>query len=182
MSRIGKLPIQVPSGVKVAAEGSTFKANGPLGSLELPLRPEVAVEVKGSEITVTRKGEDRNSRSLHGLTRSLVANMVKGVSVGFEKKLDIVGVGYRAEVQGSAVNLTLGFSHPIKYDLPKGVSASVEKQTALTIKGPDKQVVGQVAADIRSLRPPEPYKGKGVKYADETIRRKAGKAGKAGGK
>ncbi|MFQ5736806.1 MAG: 50S ribosomal protein L6 [Thermodesulfobacteriota bacterium] len=182
MSRIGKIPVQVPSGVKIALEGSLFKANGPLGALELPIRPEVELDVKGSEIEVRRKDDGRLARSLHGLTRTLVANMVKGVSEGFEKRLDIVGVGYRADVQGSVVNLMLGYSHPIKYELPKGVKAMVERQTQLTIKGPDKQVVGQVAADIRSMRPPEPYKGKGIKYADEIIRRKAGKAGKAGGK
>ncbi len=182
MSRIGKIPIKVPSSVKVALEGAKLKVNGPLGSLELALKPEVKVEVKGSEIAVTRKDDGRAARSMHGLVRTLVSNMVRGVAEGFQKKLDIVGVGYRADVQGSVVNLSLGFSHPIKYNLPKGVSASVEKQTMLTLKGPDKQVVGQAAADIRALRPPEPYKGKGVKYADEVIRRKAGKAGKAGGK
>jgi len=182
MSRIGKNPVTVPSGVKVALDGSTLKVNGALGALELDINPEVSLEVKGSEIEVTRANDGRAARSLHGLTRSLVYNMVKGVSDGFEKKLEIIGVGYKADVQGSVVNLALGYSHPIKYELPKGVTASVEKQTLLTIKGPDKQVVGQVAADIRSMRPPEPYKGKGVKYSDETIRRKAGKAGKAGGK
>jgi len=182
MSRIGKNPVQVPSGVKVALNGSTLKVNGTLGALELEINPEIKLEVKGSEIEVTRGNDGRSARSLHGLTRSLVFNMVKGVSDGFEKKLDIIGVGYKADVQGSVVNLALGYSHPIKYSLPKGVTATVEKQTMVTIKGPDKQVVGQVAADIRSMRPPEPYKGKGIKYSDEVIRRKAGKAGKAGGK
>ena len=182
MSRIGKIPVQVPSGVKVALDGSTLKVNGALGSLELAVNPEIILEVKGSEIEVTRGNDGRSARALHGLTRSLVFNMVKGVSDGFEKRLDIIGVGYKADVQGAVVNLALGYSHPIKYALPKGVTASVEKQTMITIKGPDKQVVGQVAADIRSRRPPEPYKGKGIKYSDEVIRRKAGKAGKAGGK
>ncbi|OGQ02259.1 MAG: 50S ribosomal protein L6 [Deltaproteobacteria bacterium RBG_19FT_COMBO_58_16] len=182
MSRIGKNPVQVPSGVKIALDGSTLKVNGTLGSLELEIKPEINLEVKGSEIEFTRANDGRSARSLHGLTRSLVYNMVKGVSDGFEKKLDIIGVGYKADVQGSVVNLALGYSHPIKYELPKGVTATVEKQTMVTIKGPDKQVVGQVAADIRSMRPPEPYKGKGIKYSDEVIRRKAGKAGKAGGK
>lgn len=182
MSRIGKIPVQVPSGVKIALDGSKLKVNGTLGALELDVNHEITLEVKGSEIEVTRANDGRTARSLHGLTRSLVHNMVKGVSEGFEKKLDIIGVGYKADVQGSVVNLALGYSHPIKYDLPKGVTATVEKQTLVTIKGPDKQVVGQVAADIRSMRPPEPYKGKGIKYSDEVIRRKAGKAGKAGGK
>lgn len=182
MSRIGKQPINVPSGVKVAVEGDVVKVTGPNGSLEQTVRPEVKVALNGSELVVTRSDESRTARSLHGLTRSLVANMVKGVSEGFEKKLEIIGVGYKADVQGDVVNLALGYSHPIKYQLPDGVSASVERQTLVTIKGPDKQVVGQVAADIRSFRSPEPYKGKGIKYSDETIRRKAGKAGKAGGK
>lgn len=182
MSRIGKLPIDVPSGVKVSLEGATVKVNGPLGSLDMTVSPEVNVEMNGSVIAVKRKDDGRSARALHGLTRTLVHNMVKGVSEGFQKKLEIVGVGYRADVQGNVLNLSLGYSHPVKYELPKGVSASVEKQTQLTIKGADKQAVGQVAADIRYMRPPEPYKGKGIKYADEVIKRKAGKAGKAGGK
>ncbi len=181
MSRIGKHPIQIPAGVKVAIDGPAVKVAGPLGSLELAVRPEIKVEVKGPVLEVTRKEETRTARSLHGLTRSLIANMVKGVTVGFEKKLDIIGVGYKADVQGGVINLALGFSHPIAYNLPKGVSATVDKQTSIVVKGPDKQVIGQVAAEIRSLRPPEPYKGKGIKYFDEVVRRKAGKAGKAAG-
>ena len=181
MSRIGKRVITVPSSVKVALENNRVKATGPAGSLELTVNPEVKVEIKGPEIHVLRADDSRISRSVHGLTRTLIANMVKGVNEGFQKKLEIVGVGYKADVQGGAVNLSLGYSHPIKYELPKNVTATVEKQTSLTLKGPDKQVVGQVAADIRALRPPEPYKGKGIKYSDEVIRRKAGKAGKAAG-
>lgn len=181
MSRIGKLAIQVPQGVKVALEGSLVKVSGKEGALELPVRPEIKVEMKDSSIQVKRADDSRTARSLHGLTRTLIANMVKGVSEGFTKRLDIVGVGYKADVQGSTVNLALGFSHPVKYQLPKGISATVDKQTAIIIKGADKQAVGQVAADIRALRPPEPYKGKGIKYSDEVIRRKAGKAGKAAG-
>ncbi len=181
MSRIGKRPITVPAGVKTSLDGTVIKVAGPHGSLELPLRPEVKVDIKGSEILVSRDNDSRTSRSLHGLTRTLVANMVKGVTEGFEKKLEIIGVGYKADVQGDIVNLSLGYSHPVKYALPKGIKATVEKSTLVTIKGPDKQVVGQVAADIRALRKPEPYKGKGIKYADEVIRRKAGKAGKAAG-
>jgi large subunit ribosomal protein L6 len=181
MSRIGKRPIAVPAGVKASADGKVVKVTGPQGSLELPVRSEIKVDIKGPEILVTRDNDSRTSRSLHGLTRTLVANMVKGVTVGFEKKLEIIGVGYKADVQGDTVNLSLGYSHPVKYALPKGVKATVEKSTLVTIKGPDKQVVGQVAADIRALRSPEPYKGKGIKYLDEVIRRKAGKAGKAAG-
>lgn len=181
MSRIGKQPITVPSGVKIAVDKGLVKANGPQGALELQLRPEIRVEMNESVINVLRSDESRMARALHGLTRTLIFNMVKGVSEGFQKKLDIVGVGYKADVQGSTLNLALGYSHPVKYDLPKGVVATVEKQTAITLKGPDKQMIGQVAADIRALRKPEPYKGKGIKYSDEVIRRKAGKAGKSGG-
>lgn len=182
MSRIGKKPITVPSGVKVALEKNVFKANGPQGTLELAVRPEVQVKIENSVVNVLADDGHKEGKALHGLTRTLIANMVKGVSEGFQKKLEIVGVGYKADVQGSMVNLALGYSHPVKYELPKGISASVEKQTLITIKGADKQVVGQVAADIRAFRKPEPYKGKGIKYADEVIRRKAGKAGKAGSK
>lgn len=182
MSRIGKLTITVPSNVKIAVESSRIKVDGPSGVLEMPLRSEVKVDMKDSQISVSRADESRAARSLHGLTRTLIANMVKGVTDGFQKRLDIVGVGYKADVQGTILNLALGYSHPIKYELPKGISATVEKQTAITLKGADKQLVGQVAAEIRAFRKPEPYKGKGIKYSDEVIRRKAGKAGKAGGK
>lgn len=182
MSRIGKRTISVPSGVKITQDGSMLKVNGPQGTLEMALRPEISIDVKDSQIHVLRKDESRTARSLHGLSRTLISNMIKGVSEGFQKKLEIVGVGYKADVQGSVVNLALGYSHPVRYELPAGVTAAVEKQTSITIKGPDKQIVGQVAADIRSMREPEPYKGKGIKYSDEVIRRKAGKAGKAGGK
>ncbi len=181
MSRIGKQPIDIPSNVKVAMEGATIKVAGPEGSLDLSVRDEVDVTINGSVITVNRKNDSKTARELHGLTRTLIANMVHGVSKGFEKRLDIVGVGYRADVSGDVINLSLGYSHPISYTLPKGVKASVERQTSITLKGADKQLVGQVAADIRAMRPPEPYKGKGVKYADEHIRRKAGKAGKGAG-
>ncbi|MBI5234665.1 MAG: 50S ribosomal protein L6 [Deltaproteobacteria bacterium] len=183
MSRIGKNPISVPAGVKVAFDekGRLFKASGPQGALEFVVRPEIKVDIKGSTIEVGRVDDSRLARSLHGLTRTLAANMVQGVATGFEKRLEIVGVGYKADVAGSMVNLALGFSHPVKYELPKGITASVDKQTSLLIKGPDKQLVGHVAANIRSFRPPEPYKGKGIKYANEVIRRKAGKAGKAAG-
>jgi len=182
MSRIGKKPINVPSGVKVNISGSNVKVAGPQGNLEFNVRPEVNVALNGSVVEVKRADESRSARALHGLTRTLISNMVTGVSTGFEKKLEIIGVGFKAEVQGNVINMALGFSHPVKYELPKGVTATVDKQTLLSIKGPDKQVIGQVAANIRSLRPPEPYKGKGIKYNTEVVRRKAGKAGKAGGK
>lgn len=182
MSRIGKHPISVPSGVKVSVSDGKVQVTGPKGSLQIPLKPEITVGVAGSVVEVKRSDDGRSAKALHGLTRTLIANMVKGVSEGFQKKLEIIGVGYKADVQGSNVNLALGYSHPVKYTLPKGVTAAVEKQTLITLTGPDKQVVGQVAADIRAFRKPEPYKGKGIKYSDEVIRRKAGKAGKAGGK
>lgn len=181
MSRIGKRTVNIPANVKVTLDKGVIKASGPLGALELPLRPEVKVVLEGSEINIQRADESRAARSLHGLTRTLIDNMIKGVNEGFEKKLEIIGVGYKADIQGDVVNLSLGYSHPIKYPLPGGVKAAVDKQTLITIKGPDKQLIGQVAADIRALRMPEPYKGKGIKYANEVIRRKAGKAGKAAG-
>lgn len=181
MSRIGKEPIAVPQGVNVNVSGSTVKVKGPKGELSLDWRDEVKVAVEGAEVKVTRQGETREARSLHGLTRTLISNMVTGVSEGFEKKLEIVGVGYKAEVKGRSVTLNLGFSNPIDYNLPKGIDVKVDKQTSVTVSGADKQLVGQVAAELRGFRPPEPYKGKGVKYAGEHIRRKAGKAGKAVG-
>jgi len=181
MSRIGKLPIDVPQGVKLTLEGRLVKVSGPQGKLQLNLRPEIKVDIKDNVVTVSKNEETRAASELFGLTRTLVANMIKGVSEGFVKRLDIVGVGYKADVQGNVVNLALGFSHPVKFELPAGVQATVEKQTGIILKGPDKQMIGQVAANIRSLRPPEPYKGKGIKYSDEVVRRKAGKAGKAGG-
>ncbi|MEK6531643.1 MAG: 50S ribosomal protein L6 [Deltaproteobacteria bacterium] len=181
MSRIGKRPIAIPQNVKVLLEGRLVKVTGPLGTLEFPLKKEVDVQMSGTDLSVTRIDDSRTARNLHGLTRTIVSNMVMGVLSGFEKKLEIIGVGYKADVQGNTVTLALGYSHPIKYVLPKGVSATVEKQTVIILKGPDKQVVGQVAAEIRAFRAPEPYKGKGIKYDYEVIRRKAGKAGKAAG-
>ena len=180
MSRIGIQPIDIPAGVKVALDGKVVSVTGPKGSLTQDIREEISVKIDGSVITLSRKNEERESVAFHGLMRSLVANMVTGVANGFEKKLEIIGVGYRADVKGSDLNLLLGFSHPIKYALPKGITASVDKQTMISIMGADKQLVGQVAADIRAYRKPEPYKGKGVRYLGEQVRRKAGKAGKAG--
>jgi large subunit ribosomal protein L6 len=178
MSRIGKKPIAIPAGVKVALNGSVLRVEGPMGQLQRVLNDGVQVEITASEIIVQRPSETISSRALHGLTRTLVANMVDGVSKGFQRVLEIHGVGYRADVKGSLMTLALGYSHPVEYPLPEGVSAEVEKQTKITVKGIDKELVGATAAKIRSFREPEPYKGKGIKYAGERIIRKAGKTGK----
>lgn len=182
MSRIGKAPITLPDKVEIAvektAQGDKVTVKGPLGTLTRVFRPEVEVVVNGKEVLVNRKNDERRSRSLHGLSRTLLNNMIVGVSTGFVRDLEIVGVGYRAAVQGKNLALQLGYSHPLEVAAPPNVEFSVEANTKVKIKGIDKQVVGDVAAKIRSLRKPEPYKGKGVKYAGERIRRKAGKAGK----
>jgi large subunit ribosomal protein L6 len=176
MSRIGKMPIAVPQGVKVHVADGTVRVEGPKGKLARSHVPQVKVVVEGSTVVVQRQGDSREAKSAHGLTRRLVANMVEGVSKGFTRGLEINGVGYRADARGNVLFLTLGFSHPIAYQLPAGVTAKVDKQTAITLEGADRELLGQVAAQVRELRAPEPYKGKGVKYAGETIRRKAGKA------
>jgi large subunit ribosomal protein L6 len=176
VSRIGKLPINIPSGVKVAVDGQGVRLEGPKGKLAAPLPDGVAVKVDGNVVRVERASDDRRMRSLHGLTRKLIANMTQGVSQGFNRILDINGVGYRAEVKGREIHMTLGYSHPVVFALPEGVAASVERQVIITLTGADRQVVGETAAKIRSLRPPEPYKGKGIKYREEVIQRKAGKA------
>lgn len=181
MSRIGKKSIAVPAGVKVSLNSDIVKVEGPKGILTQPLCKEIKVEISDGEIRMTRSGEDKETAMLHGLSRSLIANMIKGVTEGFQINLEIVGVGYRAEVQGSILNLSLGYSHPIKYALPKGITATVDKQTSITLKGMDKQLLGQTAAEIKEFRLPDPYKGKGLKYAGEVIKKKAGKAGKATG-
>ncbi len=178
MSRIGKVPVKIPEGVKVALDKAKVTVTGPMGTLSIVVRPEIGVVVEDTSVVVTKKGSSRSARELYGLTRTLISNMIDGVSKGFEKKLEIVGVGYKAVLQGSVVNLSLGFSHPILYQLPDGIKATLPSQTQVTISGIDKQLVGQVAAEIRAFRKPEPYKGKGVKYADEIVKRKAGKAGK----
>ena len=178
MSRIGKLPIEIPAGVKVAIQDAQIKVDGPKGSLARPIMEGVNVTQEGSALIVTRPNDSIKSRAAHGLTRTLINNMVVGVTKGFERALEINGVGYRAEVKGDVLNLTLGYSHPIAFQLPTGITVEVEKMTKLLVKGIDKEVVGQTAAKIRDFRGPEPYKGKGVKYADETILRKAGKTGK----
>ena len=175
MSRIGKNPIAIPSGVQVELSGQTLTAKGRLGSLSLAVHNEVTATVADDTVTIAPNSETKRARALWGTTRALVNNMVTGVASGFTKNLEINGVGYRAAVQGSALNLQLGYSHDINYPIPSDVRIACERPTAITITGADRQRVGQVAAEIRGFRPPEPYKGKGIKYADETIRRKEGK-------
>ena len=179
MSRIGKAPVNLPSGVEVSVADRTITVKGPKGTLSRELPGEIEVSVDGGVLTCTRPNDERRNRAQHGLTRSLVNNMVIGVTDGFKKNLEIVGVGYRAEAQGpSALRLNLGFSHPVNVAAPEGITFEVPVPTQIVVNGIDKEVVGQVAADIRSIRKPEPYKGKGVRYAGERILRKAGKAGK----
>jgi large subunit ribosomal protein L6 len=175
MSRIGKQPVDLPKGVEARLENGTLRVKGPKGSLELKVNPEMKVSIEDGVLTVERPSEQANHKALHGLTRSLVANMVQGVTQGFERKLEIVGVGYRAEKKPHGITLHLGFSHTIDYPAPEGIELDVPQQTEVVVRGSDKQLVGQVAAEIRGFRPPEPYKGKGVRYAGEQIRRKAGK-------
>ena len=175
MSRIGKLPIAIPEGVEVTINGQVVTAKGPLGTEVVEVRPEVTVTKEENTIVVTRANDDRKSRSLHGLSRTLVANAVNGVKNGFTKKLEIVGVGYRAAMDGNTLNLALGYSHPVSIVAPEGIKIVVEANTKITISGANKQAVGDIAAVIRSKRPPEVYKGKGIKYEGEYIRRKAGK-------
>ena len=182
MSRIGRKPIGVPSGVKVEVAGRTVTVTGPKGTLKRDLPGSIAVAVGGDSVNVTRPSDSKTDRSLHGLCRTLVANMVEGVATGFRKDLEINGVGYRATKSGNKLTLALGFSHPIEIVPPAGISFEVDGQTKVSVIGHDKEAVGQIAAEIRSLRKPEPYKGKGIKYDGETIRRKAGKAGKVGAK
>jgi large subunit ribosomal protein L6 len=177
MSRIGKRPITVPGNVKVNIDGSTVTVEGPKGKLSRTLVPQVSVSFADGVVAVTRQDDSKDARSLHGLSRTLVANMVEGVSNGFTKSLEMVGVGYRANLEGRVLNLAIGYSHPIKIDPPQGIEISVEGANKVHVKGADKQLVGDVAAEIRAVRPPEPYKGKGIKYAGEVVRRKAGKSG-----
>ncbi len=179
MSRIGKKPITIPSGVEVTIAGSHVTVKGPKGTLEHDAPESITVSRDGDELLVTRPDDEREHRALHGLTRSLVANMVTGVSDGFVRELEIVGVGYRAAASGPRhLDLQLGFSHPVTVDAPEGVEFEVPSPTRITVRGYDKQLVGQVAADIRKIRKPEPYKGKGIRYADERVLRKAGKSAK----
>ena len=182
MSRIGNKPISVPSGVTINVDGQHVKVKGPKGELEQTFRPEIKIEQQDGQIVVTRPSEDSLHRSLHGLTRTLIANMVTGVTDGFSRNLEISGVGYRVAKDGQALVFSLGFSHPVRIEPPAGVTFTVDTPTRFSVNGIDKQVVGEQAAQIRKLREPEPYKGKGIMYAGERIRRKAGKAGKVGGK
>lgn len=178
MSRIGKKPIEIPAGIKVTLNESLMSVEGPKGKLTQNIHVKSLVEINDNVITVTNTDNSKLSRSLHGLTRTLIYNMIVGVISGYEKKLEIVGVGYRANLKGKKLDLALGFSHPVSIEPPVGIEFVLDGQTKITVKGIDKQLVGQVAADIRKLRKPEPYKGKGIRYANEYILRKAGKAGK----
>jgi large subunit ribosomal protein L6 len=182
MSRIGRLPITVPSGVDVTIDGRNVTVTGPKGTLSRSLHPDITVSREDGTLVVTRPTEQKTHKQLHGLTRTLVNNMVVGVTDGYRKGLEITGVGYRATLNGKKLTLNLGYSHPIEIDPPDGISFEVENPTRLAVIGIDKELVGQVAARVRAMRKPEPYKGKGVRYAGEQIRRKAGKAGKIGGK
>ena len=178
MSRIGKKPINIPAGVEIKIDGNTITAKGPKGTESVVFRDEVKVSVKDNQIIVEQNSDDRKTNALHGLFRTLIANAVTGVSVGFTRKLEIVGVGYRAAMEGSKLNMALGYSHPVIVEPPAGITFAVEANTKITVSGTNKQTVGDIAAIIRGKRPPEVYKGKGVKYEGEYIRRKAGKAGK----
>jgi large subunit ribosomal protein L6 len=180
MSRIGKMPVEVPKGVEVALKGKTFSAKGPKGNLSLEIHSEIEVEIDGTTIEIRRPSDQPRHKALHGLVRSLVANLVTGVSEGFSKTLEIHGVGYRADVEGKGIKLQVGHSHPIEYPAPDGVTLECPNQTTIVVSGADKQAVGQVAAEIRGFRPPEPYKGKGIRYQGEHVRRKAGKTAAAG--
>lgn len=179
MSRIGKMPIAIPSGVDVKIDGANVTVKGPKGTLTDTFDPEIKVEVQGSEVIVSRSNDEKRNRALHGLTRALLNNMVTGVSEGFEKVLEVNGVGYRAQKQGKKLVLSLGYSHPVEMEENGDITIDVPSPNQIIIKGIDKQKVGQFAAEVREKRPPEPYKGKGIKYADEHIRRKEGKTGKA---
>ena len=178
MSRIGKLPIPVPAGVEVKIDGQSVEVKGPKGTLSLVVAEPIAVALEESTVVVSRPNDERLARSLHGLTRTLIANNIQGVTEGFTKGLEIVGTGYRVAAKGSALEFALGYSHPITVEPPAGISFTVDGNTKVTVHGIDKQAVGEVAANIRKLRKPEPYKGKGVRYEGEKVRRKAGKAGK----
>lgn len=181
MSRIGKLPISLPKGVKAVIAGQLLKVEGPKGKLERSIRPEIALKVEGETIVLSRASDEKNVRAYHGMERALVNNMIMGVSQGFEKELSLIGVGYRADAAGKVLNLALGYSHPIDFPLPDGVKGSVIKDGRdifVKLESADKQLLGQVAAKLRSLREPEPYKGKGVRYKEEVVKLKAGKSGK----
>ena len=178
MSRIGRLPIDIPSGVDVTVDGRDVTVKGPKGQLALTVAQPISVAIEDGRVLVTRPDDERESRSLHGLTRSLIANNIQGVTQGYSKSLDVVGTGYRVQARGANVEFALGFSHPVVVEPPAGITFTVEGNNRLTVAGIDKQAVGETAANIRKIRKPEPYKGKGVRYTGEVVRRKAGKAGK----
>jgi large subunit ribosomal protein L6 len=178
MSRIGRLPVALPAGVTVTvAEGNVVKVKGPKGELYENINPDIKVQVEGNVLTVSRPSDEKKFRALHGLSRALIANMVTGVTHGFEKTLEIVGVGYRAQKTGNKIVLAMGFSHPVEIEEPKGITFDVPNPTTIVIKGLSKQAVGEIAAEIRGVRPPEPYKGKGIRYRNEIVHRKVGKTG-----
>lgn len=178
MSRIGKQPITIPAGVDISISGQDVKVKGPKGQLELTIPDPITAKVEGSEVVVERPNDDRTSRALHGLSRTLVYNMVVGVTEGYKKDLEIVGTGYRAVQKGKGLEFTLGFSHPVTVEAPEGIELKLESPTKFSVMGIDKQLVGETAANIRKLKKPEPYKGKGIRYVGEAVRRKVGKAGK----
>jgi large subunit ribosomal protein L6 len=178
MSRIGRMPIDIPGGVDVIIDGQAVSVKGPKGELSLTVASPIEVAIEDNQVVVTRPDDERTSRSLHGLTRTLIANQIVGVTQGYSKGLEVVGTGYRVQVKGTGVEFALGFSHPVMVEPPAGITLTVEGNTKLTVSGIDKQAVGEVAANIRKIRKPEPYKGKGVRYAGEVVRRKAGKSGK----
>jgi large subunit ribosomal protein L6 len=178
MSRIGRLPIDIPAGVTVSIDGQQVQVKGPKGELALTIAAPITAAIEDNQVLVTRPDDERTSRSLHGLTRTLIANQIIGVTTGYSKSLEVVGTGYRVAAKGSGVEFALGFSHPVSVEPPAGITFTVEGNNKLTVNGIDKQAVGEVAANIRKLRKPEPYKGKGVRYAGEVVRRKAGKSGK----
>ena len=175
MSRKGKIPVKIPSGVQAKVEGNHLSVKGPKGTLTKEIPPQILVTVDGDHIQVALNGDSSQDKNFHGLYRTLIENLVLGVAKGFERKLEMVGVGYRANVQGTLLDLQLGFSHPVKLPIPKGIEVKVDKNTLITLNGSDKQTIGQFAADIRSMKPPEPYQGKGIRYAGEYVRKKAGK-------
>jgi large subunit ribosomal protein L6 len=177
MSRIGRKPVTVPKGVTLQLEGHNVAVKGPRGELRRRLHPDMQIAFEKDQFTVARPSEEKRHKALHGLTRTLVQNMVEGVSKGFSKTLEIQGVGYKAEAKPYGVNLVVGYSHPVKYEAPKGIKISVDNNVVVKIEGADKELVGQVAAELRAVRPPEPYKGKGIRYQGEHVRRKAGKTG-----
>ena len=177
MSRIGKKPVAVPKGVSVAVNGQQVSVKGPKGELKRTFHPEIQIALSGEQVTVARPSDEARHKALHGLTRTLIQNMVDGVARGYTRVLEIQGVGYKAEAKPTGLQLALGFSHPVHYPAPAGIKFTVDNNTVVRIEGPDKELVGQVAAEIRSLRKPEPYKGKGVRFQGETVRRKAGKTG-----